>query len=353
MEKLKDFLKKVYDFCFSNILRSVISVVVVLAIVFAIDLIAFPPKTEPTNNETSSEQTSSTLTSSEEVSSEETSSEETSSEEISSEEASSEETSSEDSSVVATSSAVTSSQAQTLPSNSTTVNQNGISIAKIDKSQLNYYKNSVNSQTVGWIKIPNTNIDYAVVQSSQSDPHYYSTRDYYKNYVSAGASIWGDAWCTFGTRSQLKNNTVIYGHNWTNCWRPTRVGYSGDKWFAQLAAYDNLWFAQQNPYISFSTTKEEMYWQVFAVMYVEESWNYIDENANSATLGAEAKRRSIFNFNNTVSASDKILTLSTCTRVFGQTDRQRFVVMAKLMPSSSNLPAISVTNNPNYKRPNL
>ncbi len=339
-------MNKIFDFCFSNVWRSVISGAVILSVLIGADCLLTPsPKLPASTTQTSSQTTSSEVTSNDATSSEVTSSEITSSEETSSKESSSEETSSKE----------TSSKA---PSYTHTVKQsNGISIAKIDKSKLNYYKTSVNSSTVGWIAIPNTNINYAVVQSSQSNPHYYSTRDYYKNYNSNGASIWADAWCTFGSKANLKNNTTLYGHNWTNCWRPTRIGYSGDKWFAQLAAYDHLSFAQQNPYISFSLNGEPMYWQIFSVMYVNENWEYakgktyIDENANPAVLGAQAKKRSIFNFNNTVSASDKILTLSTCTRVYGKRDDIRFVVMAKLVSATEDLPAVTVTKNSNPIQP--
>lgn len=329
-------MNKIFELCFSSVWRCVISGAVILSLLIGVGFIFNSFSKLPADVD----ETSSQVTSSEETSSEITSSEETSSEEASSQETSSKETSSK------------------APTYAHTVKQdNGISIAKVDKTKLNYYKNSVNSSTVGWLAIPNTNINYAVVQSSQSNPHYYSERDYYKNYVAKGASIWADAWCTFGSKSKLKNNTILYGHNWTNCWRPTRIGYSSDKWFAQLAAYDHLSFAQQNPYISFSLNGDPMYWQIFAVCYVNENWEYakdkiyIDENADPAVLGAQAKKYSIFNFDNTVSSNDKILTLSTCTRVYGKRDDIRFVVMAKLVSETENLPAVKVTKNPNPKQP--
>ncbi len=333
-------MKNIFDFLFSDRKRTLITFAAILVIVIAV-VLAFVLSPSPSNDET----VSSDVTSSEVTSSEETVSEVTSSEEITS----SEET---------VSSETTSSQAPKPPVYTHTVKQdNGISIAKVDKDKLNYYKKSVNADTIGWLSIPNTNIDFAVVQSSQSNPHYYSTRDYYKNYTAKGASIWADAWCTFGSKSNLKNNTILYGHNWTNCWRPTRIGYSGDKWFAQLAAYDNLSFAQQNPYISFSLNGEPMFWQIFAVSYVKEDWEYtsgktyIDENANPSTLANQAKRRSIFNFDTPVGAGDKILTLSTCTRVYGKRDDIRFVVFAKLINQTENLPAVTVTKNQNYLPP--
>lgn len=339
MENFKEILNKIKKLCFGDKTRraftAMIAVIVALCIVAVVLII-----------DLSSANTASTLVSSD-VTSEVTSSEEVSSEETSSEEVSSEEVSSKE-----TSSATTSSEPPK-PQGAEIMSVNGISVAKIDKSKLSYYKNSVNSDTVGWIAIPNTNINYAVVQSSKNDPHYYSTRDYYKNYTSKGASIWADAWCSFGSsRSSLSNNTIIYGHNWTNCWRPTRIGYSSDKWFAQLAAYDHLSFAQQNPYISFSTNSQEMYWQIFAVFYTEGTDWYIYDDTDAAVLSAEAKRRSLYNYDVDVRSGDKILTLSTCTRVYGNHSNQRFVVMAKLIDSTTNFPAVTITKNPNPKQPN-
>ena len=339
MENFKEILNKIKKLCFGDKTRraftGMIAIIVALCIV-AVVLIADLSSSNTTSTLVSSDVTSE-VTSSEEVSSEETSSEEVSSEEVSSKE---------------TSSATTSSEPPK-PQGAEIMSVNGISVAKIDKSKLSYYKNSVNSNTVGWIAIPNTNINYAVVQKYQ-DNDYYINRNYYKKYVDGGASIWADGWCSFGSsRSSLSNNTVIYGHNWTNCWRPTRIGYSSDKWFAQLAAYDHLSFAQQNPYISFSTNSQEMYWQIFAVIYTDIGWDYINEKTDPAILAAEAKRRSIFNYDVDVTSSDKILTLSTCTRVYGSSKNQRFVVMAKLIDSTTNFPAVTITKNPNPKQPNL
>ncbi|MEG1972811.1 MAG: hypothetical protein RR315_06580, partial [Oscillospiraceae bacterium] len=66
-----------------------------------------------------------------------------------------------------------------------------------------------------------------------------------------------------------------------------------------------------------------------------------------------AKSRSRHIFDTPVTSSDKIITLSTCTRAYGKSDRQRFVVMAKLMPKGAATKAISVTANPKPVLPKL
>jgi len=64
---------------------------------------------------------------------------------------------------------------------------------------------------------------------------------------------------------------------------------------------------------------------------------------------SEALKRSIHNYNVNVSTSDQILTLSTCTRVYGQRSDQRFVVMAKKVKAGT--PSTTITSHPNFKAP--
>lgn len=62
----------------------------------------------------------------------------------------------------------------------------------------------LNSDAVGWIKVPNTNIDYPILYD-KSGNFYYLTHDIYKNSSTAGSI------CSF--YSSPTNNTIITGHN--------------------------------------------------------------------------------------------------------------------------------------------
>ncbi len=210
-----------------------------------------------------------------------------------------------------------------------------------------------NSDVKAWIKVPGTNIDYAVVQGR--DNLEYLELGYNKQYSYNGV-IWADSGSKFGTRDNLTKNNVVYGHNWTNYAQPLRITNANDVMFAQLPSYHYLEFAQQHPYIYYSTADEEMIWQVFAVFYVEESFDYISSNpsdAKFANIISEAKARSLHDFAVPVTTNDKILTMSTCTRVYGRRSDQRFVVMAKLMPKGAKLTSVAVTENPDFKAPIL
>ncbi len=65
----------------------------------------------------------------------------------------------------------------------------------------------INSDVIGWITIPETNIDYPILQNKSST--YYLNRDVYKNYSMAG-SIYMDSRCSKDFSNAF---SIIYGHN--------------------------------------------------------------------------------------------------------------------------------------------
>lgn len=215
----------------------------------------------------------------------------------------------------------------------------------------NYQK--INADVKGWLRVPGTNINYPVLWSN--DVYYYLARDLYKQKSKDGV-VYADPAVRFGTSQQISRNTILYGHNWTNVSANPRVGTASDVMFAQLTSYHHLKFAQAYPYIYYSTEAEEMTWQVFAAFYTDIGFAYNYANPDDATFAniiAGAKSRSRHVFDTAVSSSDKILTLSTCTRAYGSSDRQRFVVMARLMNVQDDMTAVKVTANPNPVLPSL
>lgn len=224
------------------------------------------------------------------------------------------------------------------------------------KANIASYK-QINSDVKAWLKVPGTNINYPVLQSASGyDAHYYLDKNIYRQ-TSRDGVIYAGSTAKFGTGSDgLSKNTVMFGHNWTNYSAAPRIGNASDVMFAQLTAYHYLNFAKAYPYMWFSTESAEMTWVVFAAFYTDVSFNYIDPNPTDtafASVISGAKARSRHNFDVEVSTSDKIITLSTCTRAYGSSDKQRFVVMARLLRSGETLKAIDVTTNPNPVLPKL
>lgn len=198
----------------------------------------------------------------------------------------------------------------------------------------------INSDVVAWLNIPDTNIDFPVLYTTNTD--YYTHRGYYKEQSKNGV-IWFDQDTKFTDGGDVAStNGVIYGHNWTNCWDPIRIGDPQDLMFAQLAAYHYEDFGKAHPYVYLKTPTGQHKYQVFTAFYTTIDFKYYfaelpDPNpVNNATLTmdemiSKAISLSQYNFGVTATAKDKIITLSTCTRVLGPGDNQRFVVMAKLV----------------------
>ena len=173
----------------------------------------------------------------------------------------------------------------------------------------------INSDTVGFIKVNGTNINYPVVQTSDND--YYLNHAYDKNKNSAG-------WVFADYRNNMKKfdkNTIIYAHGrLNNTMFGSLKGILNSKW------YNN----KDNYIVKFSTPYENTIWRVFSVYSVEAESYYIttsfDDNFDEFLK--TIKNRSLKDFNTNVSSNDKILTLSTCKDTSG---KERVVMHAKLI----------------------
>lgn len=213
---------------------------------------------------------------------------------------------------------------------------------------------AINSDVIGWLRIPGTNISHAIVQNIY-DVNYYTHRGY-RHEESYYGVIWTNPNTTSGTYSQLSPNTVLYGHNWTNYRANPRIGNPNDIMFGQLTGYHHLSMAQQYPYFYYSTPQEEFTVAIFACFYTEEAFQYNQPSGAGGDMAytiEEARRRSRHKFDIDVNATDKIVTLSTCTRAYGKTSNQRFVVMGRVLRPGESIGPMTVTANPNHKQPSV
>ena len=107
-----------------------------------------------------------------------------------------------------------------------------------------------NPDTVGWIQVMNTNINYPFVQTTDND--YYLNHSFYKKNNSAG-------WIFLDYRNNINNldkNTIIYGHG---RWDKTMFGTLKN-------ILTNGWLNNKKNYvIRMSTESENTMWQVFSV----------------------------------------------------------------------------------------
>lgn len=159
---------------------------------------------------------------------------------------------------------------------------------------------AINSDTVGWLKVKNTNIEYTVVQADNNN--YYLKHNFEKKYNNAGW-IFADYNNKFDGTDK---NLVIYGHNRKN-----------NSMFGSLKnALKEEWYSNnENLTIDFVTESGYHKYQIFSVHTIESEEYYIDtefEDDEFEEFIITLKSRSIIDFNTDISKEDNILTLSTC-----------------------------------------
>ena len=169
----------------------------------------------------------------------------------------------------------------------------------------------MNPDTKGWIKVNGTNINYPFVQSS--DNKYYLKRSFDKSYNSAG-------WVFLDYRNSiepLNKNTILYAHGRIDT---TMFGSLKNDWVNNT----------DNHVIKLSTDYDNTLWQIFSIYHIPTTNDYIQVDFSSdlefVNWANTLISRSSHNFNTDVSATDNILTLSTCYN-----EEEKLVVHAKLI----------------------
>lgn len=177
-----------------------------------------------------------------------------------------------------------------------------------------------NPDTVGWIKIPNTRIDYVVCQSQDPEqPEFYLKHDFYGNYSDYGTIF-------LDYRSPLDaNNLIIHGHHMND-----------GRMFADLMNYQYLDFYKENPAFTFNTIYEKAKWKIISIYKTNtlesqgEFFNYLrgtfETESDFMNYIYQIRARSIIDCPVDVNEDDTLITLSTCCYDF---DQFRFVVVAR------------------------
>ena len=174
---------------------------------------------------------------------------------------------------------------------------------------------SKNNDTVAFLKVNGTNINYPVVQTK--DNNYYLSHSFNKKKNDAG-------WVFMDYRNNTDNldqNTIIYAHG---RWDSTMFG-------SLKNVFKNDWYKNTDNYVVYLVTPNySSLWQVFSVYSIPTETYYLTTSFGTDKEHEEfiktIKERSVYEFNANVNTSDKILTLSTCLN-----NSDKVVLHAKLI----------------------
>ncbi len=179
---------------------------------------------------------------------------------------------------------------------------------------------NTNADIYAWISIPDTNIDYPVLQHPTNDL-------YYLDYNLDGTK--GYPGCIY---SEIKNskeftdfNTVLYGHNMKN-----------GTMFHDLHNYEDSKYMEEHPYLYVYLPDKTLKYEIFAAYQYDDrhllySFDYKSENVRKGYLEDILDMKSmsaVINKDISVSADSKIITMSTCV---GNQSTKRFLVQAILL----------------------
>ena len=153
---------------------------------------------------------------------------------------------------------------------------------------------------IGWLIIPGTNINYPLMQGSDND--YYLHHAYDGSHLSAG-SIYLDFRC----ENRLMNGiNVIYGHNMKN-----------GSMFAGITKFGDMEYFNAHRYGWLATADKVYRLDFFSLAHVDCDDSFYDGSQPVTEWIPRVERLSTISTGITYDASERFISLSTCTRATG------------------------------------
>ena len=178
-----------------------------------------------------------------------------------------------------------------------------------------------NSDIYAWIYIPNTKVDYPILQSAKDDT-YYLDHDINGN-KNAEGSIFTER--EYNSKDFTDFNTLVYGHN-----------MKAKTMFATLHSFEDASFFEENRYVFVYTPDKVLVYDIFAAY----TFSDIHILANYSTVSEAGKQQyleDVFGVRDMqahyregveVTVNSHLLTLSTC---IGGRPNNRYLVQAVLI----------------------
>lgn len=195
-----------------------------------------------------------------------------------------------------------------------------------------------NSDLIGWLTIPDTNINYPVMQTKE-DEDYYLSYDFEKNKNKNGCLILdSDSNAGVGKKDQdyqkgskPSTNLIIHGHTMK----------SGEM-FGKLSLYEKKEYGTSHKFICFDSLYEKRTYEVISVFYSQvfyqnqDVFKYYkffqaDSESEFGDWYTNIKTMSLYDTGVTAEWGDEFITLSCCSY---QTEDGRFVVIGKRINSN-------------------
>ena len=160
-----------------------------------------------------------------------------------------------------------------------------------------------------WIEVPNTNINYPVVQGKDND--FYLNHDFNKKESSSGAIF-----IDYKNNIDKDKNIIIYGHNMKN-----------KSMFQNLMKFKDESFWKENNEIILTIDGKRYEYEIFS-SYISNSedinlkTNFENDDEYLKYID-DIRKKSIFHRDMNIKSNDRIITLSTCSY---EEDNNRMII---------------------------
>ncbi|MEG2898169.1 MAG: class B sortase, partial [Eubacterium sp.] len=178
---------------------------------------------------------------------------------------------------------------------------------------------AINPDTVGWLKIDGTAIDYPVVQTDNNDKYLYTT-------FEGEESQWGAVFLDYTydfNRVPIAQNSVLYGHS---------HNIQKSSTFGDLHNYLDQNFYVAHKIIEYDRLGDPGQWEIFSIYKTEADYDYrrpdFADDADFMAYFKGIQDRSMYQTGVVIDPNDEILTLSTC--VFDMDDGRLVVTARKI-----------------------
>lgn len=193
--------------------------------------------------------------------------------------------------------------------------------------------------TIGWLRVQGTNIDAPIIKYDSMEGMEEVNKDDF---------LWNEY-----PVEKIQKRVNIQGHNILNLSAKPEVGLDYFTRFENLMSFVYIDFAKENQYIQYTVDGKNYLYQIFAV-YFDEVYNldlynpneYSDEEVEAFIQRSLDK--SLYKYDVEVNKDEKVISLITCTRMYGN-DKKQFLVVGKMIDSNSKTTNYKVEENSNYK----
>ena len=195
-------------------------------------------------------------------------------------------------------------------------------------------------ETIGWIRVEGTNIDYPIIYSSDMRSDFPVTLESY-------------AWSS-NFSPEFHNKINITGHNIYNLSSKPKIKSDKFKRFEELMAFSYYDFAKENKYIQLTIDNKDYVYKIFSVAFISASsatsFPFNDDyNEEEMDYHIQVlKDKSIYKYDVDVDKNDFLISLITCTRMLGNVNYE-FFVSGRLLRDDEKIEDYNVKTKKSYR----